>query len=205
MAANRALLKNQLDLPSEPVWLTQVHGTHIVNAATAATGVAADAAFTDQKNIVCGVMTADCLPVFFCSKDGSAVAVAHAGWRGLAAGILEATADSLNTQPDNILCWLGPAIGATKFEVGKEVREAFVTQQASSARAFVPTREAHWLADIYTLAKIKLKSVGITNVSGGDECTYTDSKRFYSYRRDGVTGRMASLIWMAPSTPTILY
>ena len=192
---NRALLRAQLNLPAEPLWLQQVHGTTVLNAANAATNVSADAAFTNQNNVVCAVLTADCLPVFFCTEDGSAIAVAHAGWRGLAAGILQITAKSMNANPEKIICWLGPAIGPKVFEVGSEVREAFIAEQSASAAAFVPTSENHWLADIYALARIKLGSVGITQVSGGDECTYTDAERFYSYRRDGITGRMASLIW----------
>lgn len=192
---NRALLSTRLNLPAEPLWLQQVHGTTVVNAANVATNISADAAFTNQNNVVCSVLTADCLPVFFCTEDGVAVAVAHAGWRGLAAGILQATVKSLNTNPEKIICWLGPAIGPKVFEVGSEVREAFVAEQSTSAAAFIQTGDNHWLADIYALARIKLGSVGVTQVSGGGECTYTDVERFYSYRRDGITGRMASLIW----------
>lgn len=194
---NRALLKSQLELPAEPVWLQQVHGTRVVDAAEVKSGVSADAAFTAQDNTICAVLTADCLPVFFCTEDGSTVAVAHAGWRGLAAGILQTTATALQTSSAQILCWLGPAIGPHAFEVGGEVRETFISQQDAAAAAFIKTSEDHWLADIYTLARIQLKSMGISRISGGEHCTFTDAERFYSYRRDGVTGRMASLIWMS--------
>ncbi len=198
VAANRRRLCEALALPSEPVWLEQVHGTRVVEAADSARGLPADAACSAQPGQVCVVMTADCLPVLFCNRQGTRVAAAHAGWRGLADGVLEATLERLQGDPEEVLVWLGPAIGPKAFEVGEEVREAFVTRQASAAGAFVP-RDGHpgkWLADLYQLARLRLQAQGVKAIYGGDCCTFSDPERFFSYRRDGVTGRQASLIWL---------
>lgn len=200
VAANRALLRSRL--PAEPVWLEQVHGTNIVMAESSlgerCLPPVADGAWTRQPGVVCAVMTADCLPVLFCDDAGSVVAAAHAGWRGLCAGILERTVEAMRVAPARIQAWLGPAIGPGAFEVGAEVRSAFLQHDAGAAAAFVAGKEpGKWLADLYLLAKIRLAGAGVIDVFGGGFCTYTDAQRFYSYRRDGVTGRMASLIWLA--------
>ena len=195
VAKNRALLTTLLNLPAEPVWLEQVHGVAVVNAASTQ-NFCADAAFTTEKNSVCTVMTADCLPVLICNRVGSKVAAAHAGWRGLHAGVIEAAIQALQETPDNILVWLGPAIGPQAFEVGEEVRAAFVSDLPQTAAAFKATKPGYWLADIYQLARLRLARIGVNQIYGGGLCTYTDHQRFYSYRRDGKTGRMASLIWM---------
>jgi polyphenol oxidase len=193
VAANRARLR--LHLPAEPVWLKQVHGTRCVVAENAAAGVEADASVSFRPGTVCAVLTADCLPVLLCDAGGTVVAAAHAGWRGLAAGIIESTVTAMGRPPGEILAWLGPAIGPAAFEVGDEVRAAFITHDAA-ARAFVPHGAGKWLCDIYALARQRLAALGVHRVAGGDLCTVSDADRFYSYRRDGTTGRMASLIWL---------
>jgi len=195
IAANRSTLIQTLKMPTKPIWLKQVHGNQIVTANTDHSRCAADASFSTQPGHVCVVLTADCLPVLFCDRAGTRVAAAHAGWRGLANGILETTLQHLNVSPQDILVWLGPAIGPQTFEVGDEVREAFMDFLPSAKEAFKTSREGHWLADLYLLARQRLAHQGVTAVYGGDFCTYTDTERFYSYRRDKVTGRMASLIW----------
>ncbi|MEW6764182.1 MAG: peptidoglycan editing factor PgeF [Pseudomonadota bacterium] len=157
----------------------------------------ADAAYTDRPGVVLAVLTADCLPVLFASRDGREIGVAHAGWRGLEAGVLEATLGRFTAPPAEIIAWLGPAIGPAAFEVGDEVRAAFVARHAEAAEAFAPTRTGHWLADLYRLARQRLAARGVGEVYGGPRCTFSDAARFYSYRRDGVTGRMATLIWRA--------
>lgn len=193
VAANRAQLRSML--PAEPVWLNQVHGTRVVQAERAVGVPDADASYTRQPGVVCAVLTADCLPVLFCARDGSVVAAAHAGWRGLAAGVLEAALAAMQVPPDEVMVWMGAAIGPDAFEVGGEVRDAFIARHPQSVAAFKPQQQT-WLADIYTLARIRLNACGVTAIYGGEGCTYTDATRFYSYRRDGVTGRMATLIWI---------
>jgi YfiH family protein len=190
--ANRAWLRQHL--PAEPIWLSQVHGTDCVLAEAAATDRCADASISFQNEAVCVVMTADCLPVLFCNRAGTVVGAAHAGWRGLVAGVLEKTVASMNCPTQDILAWLGPAIGPQAFEVGGEVRESFLANDLAAGAAFVQHGDK-WLADIYQLARQRLNAIGVTAIYGGDFCTVTDSKRFYSFRRDGVTGRMGSLIW----------
>jgi hypothetical protein len=194
VAANRALLRAHL--PAEPAWLTQVHGTAVRDAAGVRGAPEADASFADRAGIVCAIMTADCLPVLFCDRSGTRVAAAHAGWRGLCGGVLEASAASLAVAPQDLLVWMGPAIGPDAFEVGGEVRTAFVERQPASAAAFSPIDEGKYLADIYLLARLRLQAIGINAIYGGDFCTVIDRSRFFSYRRDGRTGRMASLIWL---------
>jgi len=197
--ANRELLKQTLQLPAEPVWLQQVHGVQVIDAGNQPSPDVvpeADAAFTSMQNIVCSVMTADCLPLLFCNRQGSKVAAAHAGWRGLQAGVIEQTVAALQEPAENLLVWLGPAIGPYAFEVGEEVKQAFEEDIADAALAFRPSHPGHWWANIYLLARQRLQRVGVTAVYGGGLCTYLDEHQFYSYRRDGHTGRMASLIWM---------
>ena len=203
---NRALLDTLL--PVSPLWMTQVHGINVVDAGKAALGVEADAAMTTTPGAVCAIQTADCLPVLFCDVDGRAVGAAHAGWRGLAGGVLENTVTRMrDAGAGEIIAWLGPAIGPQRFEVGAEVLARFMsvarTRQASAdilhqtESAFVPIAErpGKYLADIYSLARIVLQEIGVLRVYGGGACTVSD-QQFYSYRRDKVTGRMASLIWL---------
>ena len=193
--SNRAALRQLL--PSEPLWLQQVHGIVTVNAENCPILSTADASFTRKTNQVCAVMTADCLPVLFCDRAGSVVAAAHAGWRGLLDGVLEQTIASMGVAPSEILAWLGPAIGPTCFEVGDEVKAAFVARSADATKAFAAHAPGKWLADIYQLARQRLIQLGVAEISGGDACTFSAPERYFSYRRDGVTGRMASLIWLA--------
>lgn len=198
VAANRALLRTCL--PAEPAWLKQVHGVVVVDAATVGNGHAAgDASVAFAPGIVCVVQTADCLPVLFARDDGSAVGAAHAGWRGLCHGVLEETVARLG-DPARLLAWLGPAIGPDAFEVGEEVRDAFMARDGNAINAFVPgTIAGKWLANIYMLARQRLLAVGVIRVYGGGLCTVSDAYRFYSYRRDRVCGLMASLIWLEDS------
>lgn len=187
-------------LPAAPLWLSQVHGLTVLEVGGEfATGRApeADAAFSRRTGTVCAVMTADCLPVFICDRSGSVVAVAHAGWRGLLGGVLEQTVRAMTCPGTELLAWLGPAIGPGAFEVGDEVRSAFVSAHDEAAAGFEVRQPGKWLADIYLLARQALARVGVTAVYGGGCCTASDAARFFSYRRDGVTGRMASLIWLA--------
>lgn len=193
VAENRRRLRERFRLPAEPVWLEQVHGSSLVDAAQVNGPVRADGSYASAPGAVCAVLTADCLPVLFCSQDGERVAVVHAGWRGLAAGVLEAALEAMG--PGEHLAWLGPAIGPAAFEVGPEVRNAFLSYHPTAAAAFQETRPGHWLADLYGLARLRLAARGVDAVYGGGFCTFRDAERFYSYRRDGVTGRMATLIW----------
>ncbi len=209
---NRLLLRERV--PAEPIWLEQVHGAEVLDADqfVAANGAEreprstpgvrprADAAVTTRRGVVLAVLTADCLPVVLTSKLGTAVGVAHAGWRGLAGGVLENTVRALDrARPgERWIAWLGPAIGPARFEVGEDVFDAFVTDDAGAAPAFAPTgAPGKWHADLYALARRRLARVGVRDVAGGGLCTASDPQRFYSFRRDGVTGRMASLVWIA--------
>ena len=199
VATNRALLRESLAGGGEPLWLEQVHGTRVVDAASCSPvdpPEQADASFSREPGVVCTVMTADCLPVLFCADDGSVVAAAHAGWRGLLAGVLEETVTALAVPASTVLAYLGPAIGPQAFEVGDEVRTAFVAADAALAGAFKPARPGKWLADLYMLARLRLAGQGVVRIYGGDFCTHSDDYRFFSYRRDGQTGRMASMIWL---------
>lgn len=197
---NRAHLDGALALPGEPRWLTQTHGTNVSDSLANDRNGEFDAAWTDQSNDVLAVLTADCLPVVVASQSTAEVAVAHAGWRGLADGVLQATIARFDTSPNDLVCWLGPAIGPAKFEVGEEVKAAFlsVLPGSTTEAAFVPgVREGKWLANLYELAKIALASSGVASVSGGGFCTFEDKRRFHSYRRDGSrSGRMATLVWI---------
>jgi polyphenol oxidase len=197
VAANRARLREQMQLPAEPVWLTQVHGVTVVDAAQAADQPQADGAYATRPGAVCAVLTADCLPVLLCDRAGTRVAALHAGWRGLAGGILEAGVQALNVPGSELLAWLGPAIGPQAFEVGPEVRAAFVAHDPTAAAAFRPQTGDRYLADLYRLARQRLVALGVPAVYGGKDCTLTDGARFFSYRRDGRCGRMAALVWLA--------
>jgi len=194
---NRALLCNDLGLSKPPQWLQQVHGIEVVEAKPDNICRTADACWSDCLGQACIVMTADCLPVFFCDSEGTKVAVAHAGWRGLLGGVLEATLQVF-AKPQNVHIWLGPAIGPHAFEVGAEVREQFVAVDQQAALAFISSDSSShkYFANIYQLAKMRLERAGVHHISGGNFCTFTDEERFFSYRRDGKTGRMASLIWL---------
>lgn len=193
---NRQLFASYIDMPDSATWLNQVHGIDIVQLPCDSLLKSADAATTRTINQVCAVLTADCLPVFFCDQSGTQVAVAHAGWRGLCAGVLESTLAQFD-EKDDVMAWLGPAIGPSAFEVGDDVREAFLLEDSEAALAFRPSQQpGKWLADLYQLARQRLLSAGIKQVYGGDYCTFTESERFFSYRRDGMTGRMASVIWL---------
>lgn len=196
VARNREILTREAGLEDQPVWLKQVHGTVVVDAARCQGDVEADASFTTQSGVACVVMTADCLPVLFADDAGSVVAAAHAGWRGLVDGVLEATMDALPVTAAKLSAWLGPAIGPLAFEVGGEVREQFMQHDMQSDLAFKPFGQDKWLADIYMLARQRLLARGLDRIYGGGLCTYTDKALFYSYRRDGRTGRMASVIYL---------
>ena len=194
VAANRARLRAHL--PEEPGWLRQIHSARVVEAGTEA-DPQADACFSRTPGRVCAVLTADCLPVLFCDRAGRVVAAAHAGWRGLAGGVLEATVAAMAVPPGDILAWMGAAIGPQAFEVGDDVRDAFMVQHPDTAAAFVPQgASGKWLADIYALARIRMAHAGVHAVTGGGRCTFSEADAFFSYRRDGVTGRMASAIWL---------
>jgi YfiH family protein len=200
--ANRARLASAADLPEEPLWLEQVHGTDIVvHDGSQAPGATprADASVSFQPGRVCVVMTADCLPVVFTDRAGTRVGVAHAGWRGLVAGVLEATIAALHVDPGELLAWMGPAIGQSAFEVGSEVRAAFIERDAANVAAFAANAASRYQADIYALARQALLRAGLRHVSGGGACTSSDAQNYFSYRRDQVTGRMATLAWIAGS------
>ena len=209
---NRKRLKQNLGLPAQPVWLDQVHGTQVIDVASLPTGLGstpqADAAYITRAGLVCAILTADCLPILLCDRAGTHVVAVHAGWRGLAAGVIEATVAALKIAPAELMAWMGPAIGPQSFEVGAEVREIFLQHDNAAASAFVPsTRQPatllaislgdtpRWCADIYRLAQLRLAALGVQHVYGGNYDTFSDA-RFYSYRRAGVTGRMATLIWL---------
>lgn len=193
VAANRAALRGLL--PSEPVWLKQVHGSHVIDADAAVYAVEADAAVARRGGTVCAILVADCIPVLLTDRGGSVVAAAHCGWRGLASGVIENTVRAMDVAPGELLAFLGPGIGPLAFEVGRDVFEAFVGNDASAASAFAPHGAGKWLADLFTLTRRRLAAAGVTHVFGGGLCTHSMPDRFFSYRRDRVTGRMAALIW----------
>jgi hypothetical protein len=195
---NRQALVQLTGSKMPPLWLNQVHGTQVISAQNWQTGVEADAIYSNQPNQVCTIMTADCLPVLLCDTQGHQVAAIHAGWRGLLNGVIENTVSQFQGARQEIMAWLGPAIGPDKFEVGPEVREAFIAHSAEADSAFKTSKSSHYLADIYQLATQRLAVMGITDISGGNFCTATEKQRFFSYRRDGKTGRMATLIWISP-------
>lgn len=194
VAGNRALLRQAL--PGEPVWLNQTHGIEVIDAGVASGTPDADASFARTAGCVCVVMTADCLPVLLTDRQGSVVAAAHAGWRGLCNGVLEATIAAMGSAPGEIMAWMGPAIGPDAFEVGAEVRQAFMAHDPASQAGFAPIGDDKYLADIYLLARQRLAAAGVGAVYGGKYCTVIERDRFFSYRREHQTGRMASLIWL---------
>jgi YfiH family protein len=197
VAANRDRLRAALALRSEPHWLEQVHGTRVIDLDREhASGAAADGAVTATPNSICVVLTADCLPVLFCSADGRRVGVAHAGWRGLLNGVLGSTVRALQTDPNDLIAWLGPAIGQAAYEVGPEVRDAFVARNVAAERRFEPNARGRWQADLYGLARDALVSAGVHAVHGGGFCTYSEAGRFFSHRREAPCGRMATLVWL---------
>ncbi len=209
VAQNRTGLVDAFGLPSPPHWLRQVHGTAVVRVDAPvdvdvdvdvdATPADADAAVTATPGVVLAVLHADCLPVVLAARDGGEVAVAHAGWRGLAAGVLETTVAAMATPGDALVAWLGPAAGPDRYEVGDEVRDAFTACDAGAVSAFIATRPGHWRVDLYALARRRLAASGVESVHGGDLCTLADPRRFYSHRRDARTGRMATLAWLGAS------
>jgi len=199
-AEARARLRRHL--PGEPAWLRQVHGTDVVDAARpSSAGAAADASYAREKNIVCAVMAADCMPVLLAHDGGEAVAAAHAGWRGLCAGVIEATIAAMSVGPGRVIAWLGPAIGPAAYEVGEEVRTAFLARDAHAATAFRATRPGHWHLDLYAVARQRLAAQGVARVFGRGFCTASDSARFFSYRRDKASERMAAAIWIQSPPP----
>ncbi len=201
VAANRASVCRLLRLPSEPLWLSQVHGRRVVLAddidESSVQAPEGDAAISSRPGRVLAVMVADCLPVLLCRRDGAAVAVAHAGWRGLAAGVLEAAVTAFGVPAEQLVAWLGPAIGQEHFEVGDEVRSAFCDGDPEAASAFLPNPRGRWQCSLHALARRRLRRAGVRSIDGDPRCTYADAESFYSYRRDGATGRFAALIWIA--------
>jgi YfiH family protein len=193
---NRRRIARLLELPGEPAWLEQVHGTEVADLDRAPGALRADAAITRRRGRICAVQVADCLPVLLAAQDASAVAAAHCGWRGLANGVLEATVRALGVDPHKLCAWLGPAIGAAAFEVGEEVRRAFMAQDERAASAFLANPAGRWQCDLYALARARLAALGVQAVAGGGICTYSDRARFFSFRRDGRCGRMAALVWL---------
>jgi len=196
VAVNRERLISAGALPSMPRWLRQVHGANVIDVAYMTKAHAADASYTDKSGLVCVVLTADCLPLLLCDKHGQVVCAIHAGWRGLAGGVVEAAVHAIGIGASEILAWMGPAIGPDAFEVGDEVRQEFITADEDFQGAFRPSSQGRWLADIYQLAGIRLRKLGVKDIYGANWCTLSDPGRFYSYRRDGNTGRMATMIWI---------
>lgn len=194
---NRARLITHL--PREPRWLTQVHGARVVEATSTLQDDEADACFTREHGVACAVMIADCMPVLLCDERAECVAVAHAGWRGLSAGVLENTVNAMHTSPATVLAYLGPAIGPRAFEVGDDVHYAFTADDAHAAAAFSALAPGKWLCDLFLLARQRLQRAGVTRIFGGQDCTYSDPARFFSHRRDRVSGRMGAFIWIEPA------
>lgn len=196
-ALDNQALSSLAPLPSDPIWITQVHSNRAVEATISNLDEPADATFTRNANHVCVVLTADCLPILVCDQDGTQVAAIHAGWRGLASGVIENTLHSMQKPLQNLFVWLGPAIGPKRFEVGQDVFSAFTQHNPDAAKAFIQTSADKWLANLYLLATQRLNAMGVTKIYGGEFCTYSQDSLFFSYRRDkGNTGRMASLIWI---------
>ncbi len=203
VAKNRRSLAETAGLPAEPCWLAQVHGTQVLDLdepPAATPGVAArsaDAAVSGLPGTVCAILTADCLPLLLAAESGARVGAAHAGWRGLAAGVIEAAVRSMGTPPSDLLAWLGPAIGPKHFEIGAEVRDALLGADPGAEAAFQPNARGRFMADLFTLARRRLARAGVERVYGGGECTYTQADKYFSHRRDGRTGRQATMIWIA--------
>ena len=196
VAANRARLRAELALPAEPLWLNQVHGAHVLDLDREAVAPA-DGAVTSRTGVVCAVLTADCLPVLLCDRAGRRIGVAHAGWRGLRAGVLPAAVRAMAVPATDLVGWLGPAIGPASYEVGADVRDPFVAQSAAAERRFERNARGRWQADLYGLARDSLAAAGICEVYGGDLCTFAAAQRFFSHRREGQCGRMATLVWLS--------
>jgi polyphenol oxidase len=194
VAENRRTLRREAALPAEPAWLAQVHGATVADLDQDAPQAATDAAMTRRPGKVCAILTADCLPIVFATETGDTVAAAHAGWRGLAAGVIGATVHAMAAQPERLIAWLGPAIGPAHFEVGGEVREAFLSGDPGAGNAFV-SAGGKFMADLAMLARRQLEHLGVSRIYGGGECTYARADRYFSYRRDGITGRQATLVW----------
>ena len=195
VAENRRRLKVGAGLPGEPAWLSQVHGTAVADLDSPAPFGSADAAIARGPAKICAILTADCLPILFATDSGDTVAAAHAGWRGLAAGVIEATVSAMGARPGSLLAWLGPAIGPKHFEVGAEVLDAFLAADAKAGEAFEANARGRYMADLGVLARQRLQGLGVNRIYGGGECTFAQAERFYSHRRDGITGRQATLIW----------
>jgi len=203
VTANRALLKGHFGLPADPLWLEQTHSSKAIDAAKIAPDhlskgnhLQADAIYTQKNNQVCVVMTADCVPILVANHQASEVAAIHAGWRGIAAGVIENTIQAMYSQPQDLVAWLGPAISAAVYEVGDDVKDQLIAADPKAEIAFSPSPQKRWMADLYTLASHRLNKAGVTNICCSHLCTYTEENSFYSYRRDQLTGRMASLIWI---------
>lgn len=194
---NRDSLKKILNLPAEPLWLNQTHSTDIFNVDHDIKPQNADGSYTASKNIVCAVLTADCLPILLCDQSGRQIAAVHAGWRGLAAGVIESALNCFNHSDEKIIAWIGPAIGQTFYEVGDDVRDKFLEINADFAKGFQPYKQSKWLANMNLLARQRLEKAGVSAIYGGNLCTFSDAERFFSFRREGKTGRMASLIWIS--------
>jgi polyphenol oxidase len=199
VAANRSQLRSAADLPADPVWLNQVHGAQVADLDAGMAGGAADAAICRQPGRVCAILTADCLPILLADASGGAVAAVHAGWRGLAAGVIEGTVRELDVAPGDLMAWLGPAIGPQHFEVGAEVRDALLQGDPGGGGAFAPNARGRFMADLPQLARRRLVTLGISRIYGTDACTYAHSERYFSHRRDGRCGRQATLIWLQMS------
>ena len=202
VAQNRRTLAAAAGLPSEPAWLAQIHGVEVVDLdavrhqGTSGLPPPADSAFTRRVGRVCAILTADCLPILLAADSGDLVAAAHAGWRGLAGGVIEATVRALGVEPARLMAWLGPAIGPQHFEVGPEVRDALLQGDLGAQEAFVPNARGRFMADLAALARRRLVSLGVDRIYGGGHCTFSDGVRYFSHRRDGITGRQATLIWL---------
>ncbi|TDJ33412.1 MAG: peptidoglycan editing factor PgeF [Gammaproteobacteria bacterium] len=193
---NRRRLRVVLGLPEEPCWLKQAHTNRVLALPRDDTDQEADAAITDEPGVICAVLTADCVPVLLCDDEGGQVAVIHAGWRGIASGVVEATVAAFSVAPGHLLAWMGPAIGSEAYEVGAEVREALLVGDPAASGAFQPALAGCWRANLYALVGRRLMRAGVTRVHGGTHCAFTDERRFFSHRRDGTTGRQATLIWL---------
>lgn len=197
MRSEQGRARLRAHLPADPVWLRQVHGISVIRASSQLSGAPADASHTSDRNIVCAVMIADCMPVLLADGAGGVVAIAHAGWRGLAAGVIEAAIDAMAVPAAAVLAWLGPAIGPAAYEVGAEVRAAFLARDARAEAAFVPARPGHWRLDLYAVARQRLAARGVARISGGGFCTFAEQERFFSWRRDRAAERMAAALWLA--------
>jgi len=197
---NRQCLRRGIrPLPTDPLWLRQVHGTQVLVGEDYRERTDADACIARTPNLVCAVLSADCLPLLLCAEDASVIGAVHAGWRGLSAGVVEACVAAMAIPPASLLAWLGPAIGPQAYQVGDDVRTVFCEHDRAAEGAFLPDQRGKWLCDLYLLARQRLAALGVMRVSGGEWCTFSDPQRFYSHRRDGVTGRMASCIWLDPA------